>query len=60
MCVPGGVEMYVAKHAEFVIKRMPDTGGRHHVACPSFEPESALLPTAVGASFHSAPEQMLS
>ena len=24
MCIPGGVEMYVAKHAEFVIKRMPD------------------------------------
>jgi hypothetical protein len=41
MCVPGGVEMYVAKHTEFVIKRMPDTGRLHHVSCPSFEPEPA-------------------
>jgi hypothetical protein len=39
MCVPGGVEMYVAQHAEFVIKRMPETGRLHHISCPSFEPE---------------------
>ena len=39
MCVPGGVEMYIAKHAEYVVKRMPDTGRQHHPACPSFEPE---------------------
>jgi hypothetical protein len=31
--------MYVAKHAEFVVKRMPDTGRLHHVTCQSFEPE---------------------
>ncbi len=39
MCVPGGVEMYIAKHAEYVVKRMPDTGHQHHPTCPSFEPE---------------------
>ena len=39
MCIPGGVEMYVAKHAEFVVKRMPDTGHLHHATCSSFEPE---------------------
>ena len=39
MCVPGGVEMYIAKHAEYVIKRMPETGHQHHPTCPSFEPE---------------------
>jgi Protein of unknown function (DUF1173) len=39
MCVPGGVEMYIAKHADYVIKRMPDTGRQHHPTCPSFEPE---------------------
>lgn len=39
MCVPGGVEMYIAKHSEYVIKRMPDTGHQHHPTCPSFEPE---------------------
>lgn len=39
MCVPGGVEMYIAKHAEYVVKRMPDTGHQHHPTCLSFEPE---------------------
>ena len=39
MCVPGGVETYIAKHAEYVVKRMPDTGRQHHPTCPSFEPE---------------------
>jgi len=39
MCVPDGVEMYIAKHADYVVKRMPDTGHLHHPTCPSFEPE---------------------
>ena len=39
MCVPGGVEMYIAKHAEYVVKRMPDTGHEHQPTCSSFEPE---------------------
>ncbi len=39
LCVPGGVEMYVAHHSQFVVKRMPDTGPRHHPTCPSFEAE---------------------
>jgi hypothetical protein len=42
MCVPGGVEMYVAKHGHYVVKRMPDTGSRHSPACNSFEPELGL------------------
>jgi hypothetical protein len=42
MCVPGGVEMYIAKHAEYVVKRMPDTGHQHHPTCPSFEPEPGM------------------
>lgn len=42
MCVPGGVEMYVAKYVEFVVKRMPATGERHHPTCPSFEPEPGV------------------
>jgi hypothetical protein len=37
-CVPGGVEMYVAFHRRYVAKRMPETGSRHHPACPSYEP----------------------
>lgn len=39
MCVSGGVEMYIAKHGEFVVKRMPETGHLHHPTCNSFEPE---------------------
>lgn len=39
MCVRGGVEMYVAKHRQYVVKRMPGTGNRHHPACVSYEPE---------------------
>jgi hypothetical protein len=31
--------MYIAKHAEFVVKRMPGTGDQHHATCQSFEPE---------------------
>src|SRR5258706_12390157 len=61
MCVQGGVEMYVAKHAEFVIKRMPGTGHLHHVACHSFEPEVGV--SGIGelmgeAIVEHAPEQV--
>jgi hypothetical protein len=61
MCVQGGVEMYVAKHAEFVIKRMPGTGHLHHVACHSFEPEAGVsgLGELMGeAIVEHAPEQV--
>ena len=40
--MPGGVEMYVARHRVHVIKRMPDTGKAHHPSCPSFEPDAML------------------
>lgn len=40
LCVPGGVEMYVARHRQFVVKRLPDTGNRHNPACPSYEPDA--------------------
>jgi hypothetical protein len=60
LCVPGGVEMYVARHRQFLVKRMPDTGSQHHASCPSYEPESqqsglgelmgeAVVETALGA-----------
>src|ERR1700730_5984504 len=39
MCVRGGIEMYVAKHRLYVVKRMPDTGHQHHARCASYEPE---------------------
>jgi Protein of unknown function (DUF1173) len=37
LCVPGGVEMYVAQHRQLVVKRMPESGSRHHPSCPSYE-----------------------
>ena len=39
MCADGGIDMYVAKHRLYVVKRMPGTGGQHHATCPSYEPE---------------------
>ena len=36
LCVVEGVEMYVSKFSDFVIKRMPDTGAEHHPTCPSY------------------------
>lgn len=40
LCVPEGVEMYVALHRQYVVKRMPGTGGQHHPQCPSYEPDA--------------------
>lgn len=41
LCRKEDVEMYVARHGRFVVKRMPDTGSQHHPGCPSYEPEAA-------------------
>ena len=40
-CVEQGVEMYVAQHAQLVIKRMPGTGPAHHPSCPTYEPPAS-------------------
>jgi len=37
LCIERGIEMYVAQHAQLVIKRMPGTGPAHHPSCPSYE-----------------------
>ncbi len=37
LCVAEGVEMYVSKFRDFVIKRMPDTGTEHLPTCISYE-----------------------
>jgi hypothetical protein len=37
LCVDKGVEMYVSKFNDFVIKRMPETGTEHRPTCPSYE-----------------------
>ena len=36
LCVDGGVEMYVSKFQDFVIKRMPESGTEHAPTCPSY------------------------
>ncbi|PZQ01914.1 MAG: hypothetical protein DI587_03600 [Variovorax paradoxus] len=40
LCVPDGVEMYVARHQRYLVKRMPDTGHLHHPGCTSWEPDA--------------------
>ena len=37
LCQPGGVEMYIARHRQFLLKRMPGSGALHHPGCPSYE-----------------------
>src|ERR1700674_5298263 len=37
LCVGEGVEMYVSKFRDFVIKRMPETGVEHRPTCISYE-----------------------
>jgi Protein of unknown function (DUF1173) len=37
LCVTGGVEMYVARHWRYVIKRLPGTGKSHAPSCPAYE-----------------------
>lgn len=39
LCIRGGVEMYVARHRQYLVKRMPGTGNKHHPTCASYEPE---------------------
>jgi hypothetical protein len=50
--MPGGVEMYVARLRQYVIKRLPNGGSRHHPSCDSFEPEDSLsgLGTLAGSA----------
>lgn len=41
LCTPAGLDMYVARHARYRVKRLPDSGPQHHPSCPSYEPEGA-------------------
>jgi hypothetical protein len=43
LCVPTGVEMYIARVAgQFILKRMPSTGSEHSPSCDSYEPPAEL------------------
>ena len=61
MCIPGGVPMYVAKHRQYVVKRMPETGSKHHPSCSAYEPEcgtSGLGELMGEAVIEHSPEQI--
>jgi len=34
--------MYVARHRQFLVKRMPETGSKHHPSCSAFEPDLGM------------------
>ena len=38
LCRTDGVPMYIAHYQQYVVKRLPETGDRHHPTCPSYEP----------------------
>lgn len=40
LCTPEGLDMYVARHERYRVKRLPDSGPQHHPSCPSYEPDS--------------------
>jgi hypothetical protein len=42
LCSPCGIPMYIARYEQFVVKRLPDTGHRHHPTCLSYEPPPCL------------------
>lgn len=43
MCLPSGIPMYIAHaSAEYIIKRMPNSGSDHHIDCESYEIPSSL------------------
>jgi hypothetical protein len=42
LCRAGGVPMYIARYHQFFVKRLPDTGHRHHPTCPSYESPPSL------------------
>ncbi len=53
--------MYIAKYQHFVVKRLPDTGHRHHPTCPSYEPppnQSGLGEVLGDAIIERAPDRV--
>lgn len=58
LCRAEGVEMYVARLGNgFVVKRMPNTGSQHAMACPSYEPpvEFSGLAQVLGTAIREDP-----
>jgi len=60
-CRPGGAPMYIARYQQFLVKRLPDTGHRHHPTCPSYEPppsQSGLGEVLGDAVIERAPDRV--
>lgn len=61
LCRPGGVPMYIARYHQFFVKRLPDTGHRHHPTCSSYEPppnQSGLGEVLGDAVIERAPDRL--
>jgi hypothetical protein len=46
LCVEAGVDLYVARHRHYVLKRLPGTGADHDPTCPHYEFDA--LPGGLG------------
>jgi hypothetical protein len=63
LCKEGGLPMYIAQIGEqYIVKRMPLSGGGHDPTCPSYEPPDELsgLGFLMGSAIHVDPESGMS
>jgi len=63
LCREPGLAMYIAQVGDqYVVKRMPLSGGEHDVACPSYDPPDELsgLGVLMGSAIQVDPESGLS
>lgn len=63
LCKEGGLSMYIAQVGDqYIVKRMPLSGGGHDPACPSYEPPDELsgLGVLMGSAIQVDPESGLS
>ena len=63
LCTEAGLSMYIAQVGEqYIVKRMPMSGGGHDPACPSYEPPDELsgLGVLMGSAIQVDPESGMS
>ena len=63
LCKEGGLAMYIAQLGEqYIVKRMPFSGGGHDPVCPSYEPPDELsgLGLLMGSAIQVDPESGIS
>jgi hypothetical protein len=61
LCRLGGVPMYIARYQQCLVKRLPETGPKHHPTCPSYEPppdQSGLGEVLGEAVIERAPDRL--